>query len=545
MTTSATPEAATHELVIRGGTIVDGGGEAARQGDVAIEGERIAAIIGAPNTLRGRRILDAAGRIVAPGFFDIHSHADYTLLVDGRAHSCVCQGITSVVTGNCGHGVAPVTPLSRDLVCMNIPGWSTDWEVPVTWDSFGSYLEVFRNRGSGVNVFPLVAHGALRLAVAGFEDRAMKKGELDAMRSMTEEAMAAGAIGFSSGLEYAPGISAGRDELARVCEPAGAYGGIYATHCRNRAEGMIDSAEEAVHIAEHSGTRLQMSHFIRRPWAPEGLEKRAMAVLEDARGRGVTTYCDVFPFDYGPTPLGYLLPLWARAGGRAEIADRLGSAAVRRRVLGALGANFKAALEGDIAETMYVSHDGHDGAMVGRTLGEISKDRGEDVAETAIWLLARAGENFYTVTIVERWVEWDDLTAALGDPNFFIMGDGASGGLDGALARYTFTLSDWGYAPAYLGRFVRDMGVTSLESAIARMTAGPAAQVGIEGRGRIAEGFFADLVVFDLDTIGADIEPGHLKSVPTGIDHVLVNGTFVVRDGRPTDARPGSIGADR
>ena len=531
----------SHELVIQNGTVVDGSGEAKRQADVAIDADRISAI-GPPGSLKGARTIDATGRVVSPGFFDIHSHADYTLLVDGRAHSCVCQGITSVVTGNCGHGVAPVTPLSRDLVCMNNPGWSTKWEVPVSWDSFGSYLEVFRDRGCGVNVYPLVAHGALRLAVAGFEDREIKKGEMDAMRSMADEAMASGAVGFSTGLEYAPGIAADREELARVCEPVGDHDGIYTTHCRNRAEGMTDAAEESVYIAEHAGTRLQMSHFVRRPWAPKGTEKRAMDVLEQARQRGIRTFCDVFPFDYGPTPLGYLLPLWARAGTRSDIADRLASPAIRSQIFDELSGNFKAALEGDIAETMYVSVDGHDGSMIGRTLGEIAKDGGESVAETAIALLARAGENFYNVTIVERWVEWDDLTAALGDPNFFIMGDGASGGLDGSLSNYAFTLSDWGYAPAYLGRFVRDMGVTTLEAAIAKMTSGPATQVGIEGRGTIAEGNFADLVIFDLDTIGADITPGHLKTVPTGIEQVLVNGDFVVRDGQPTNHRPGEIG---
>ena len=534
----------SHDLVVQHGNLVDGSGSEPRVADIAITGDRISAI-GPPNTLKGERIVDASGRVVSPGFFDIHSHADYTLLVDGRAHSCVCQGITSVVTGNCGHGVAPVTPRSRDLVCMNIPGWSTDWEVPVTWDSFGSYLNVFRERGCGVNVYPLVAHGALRLAVAGFEDREMKPAELDAMRSMTDEAMASGAVGFSTGLEYAPGISAGSEELARVCEPVGDYRGYYATHCRNRADGMTDSAEESVYIAEHSGARLQMSHFIRRPWAPEGTEKRAMEVLEGARARGVATYCDVFPFDYGPTPLGYLLPLWARAGGRADIAERLANADMRKRIFDELSGNFKAAMEGDIAETMYVSVDGHDGTMVGRTLGDIAKDRGDSVAETAIALLARAGENFYNVTIVERWVEWEDLTSALGDPNFFIMGDGASGALDGSLANYAFTLSDWGYAPNYLGRFVRDMGITTLEAAIAKMTSGPAIQSGIEGRGTIAEGNFADVVIFDLDTIGADIEPGHLKTVPSGIEHVLVNGEFVVRDGVTTNARPGEIGVRR
>ena len=475
-------------------------------------------------------------------FVDIHSHADYTLLVDGRAHNCVLQGVTSVVTGNCGHGIAPVTDISRNLVPMNIPGWSTDWELPVTWDTFASYLETIRERGTAVNVFPLVAHGALRLAVAGFADRELSEGEIGSMRDMAEEAMAAGAVGLSTGLEYAPGITAGVDEIATVFEPVGDHDRIYATHSRNRAEAMIEAADEAIAVAEHAGARLQLSHFVRRPWAPAGIPDRAMDAVAQAAERGLTANFDVFPFAYGPTPLSYLLPPWAREGSREDIADRLSSAAVRRRILDGLGGNFKAALESDIAETMYIAADGHDSGLVGLTLGQVAKDRRVDVAEAALWVLQRAGANFYCTAIVERWVEWDDLLAALSDPRFFIMGDGVSGALDGPLSNYVFTLSDWGYAPAYLGQFVRGLGLVSLESAIMRMTSAPAAQAGLGNRGRVAEGWHADLVVFDPDTIDCAVTPDNLKTVSTGIYHVLVNGDFVVRDGRPTDYRPGTVG---
>ena len=533
-----------HALVLRGATIVDGTGAPRFTGDIGIDGGRIARVA-EPGTLAGAATLDASGRISAPGFIDIHSHADFTLLVDGRAHNCVLQGVTSVVTGNCGHGIAPVTARSRDLVPMNIPGWGAAWDEPVSWRSFGEYLDAVRGRGVAVNLFPLVAHGALRLAVSGFEDRALDPREIDAMRAMTDEAMAAGAIGFSTGLEYAPGIAADEAELARVCEPVGAYDGIYATHCRDRAAAMTAAAAEAVGVAEHAGARLQLSHFVRRPWAPAGEPERAMDLLAAAEQRGVTVRYDVFPFDYGPTPLAYVLPAWARHGSRAEIAERLASAVVRARILEDLGANFAAALESDIAETMYVAADGADGSFVGRTLGTIARERGESVAEAALTILARAGESFYCTAIVERWVDWGDLTGALGDPRLFIMGDGASGGLDGPLSDYTFTLSDWGFAPAFLGRFVRGMGLVSLEAAIERMTAGPARQIGLADRGRIAEGCAADLVIFDPETVDSAVAPDGLRGVPTGIDHVLVNGEFVVRCGRPTDRRPGRVGLAR
>jgi N-acyl-D-amino-acid deacylase len=530
-----------YDLVLTDATVVDGTGASAYAGDVALAGDRIAAI-GPPNSLAGEVTVAVTGRVVAPGFIDIHSHADYTLLVDGRAHSATLQGVTSVVTGNCGHGIAPVTEDSRGLVPMNAIGWGARWEAPVRWNSFGEYLGLLRARGVAVNTFPLVPHGALRLAVSGFADRTASPSEIDTMRALADEAMAEGAVGLSTGLEYAPGMAASAEEIAQVAAPVGARGGLYATHCRDRAEGMAASAEESVRVAETAGARLQVSHFVRRPWAPEGVAERAMEVLARADERGISTRCDVFPFDFGPTPLAFLLPPWAREGDRQEIADRLAAPSVMRGILDGLSDRFRASLEGGMAETMYIACDGTDGDLVGRTLGQVARERDLGVAEAALWMLQRAGIDFYCVAAVERYVEWDDMLRALADPNFLIMSDGATGALDGPLAGYVFSLSDWGYAPEFLGRFVREQGLVPLADAIARMTSGPADQLGLNQRGRIAEDCFADLVVFDPATVGGTVAHDNLISAPTGIDHVLVNGRFVVRDGTPTDARPGVVG---
>lgn len=528
-------------VVFRGATIIDGTGKQAFQGDVGLQGNRITSI-SAPGTLKGEVIVDISGRVLCPGFIDIHSHADSTLLLDGRAHSYILQGVTSVVPGNCGFGIAPITDLSLELIRMNMLGRSSDKEIPLNWRSFGDYLGQLRSRGVSVNVFPLVGHGALRLAVAGYAHRECTPNEINTMRSLASEAMAEGAIGLSTGLEYLPGIAADLKELARVAEPAGEYGGIYGTHCRNRAENMVEATEEAVAIAEHSGARLQLSHFVRRPWAPEGVEKRARDVLDRAAKRGVTTCLDIFPFDYGPTPLSYLLPPWARQGTREDIAERLNDKKTQRDILTDLRENFVAAVKSGIAQGMYLSMDGSDGELVGKTLGEVAENQGLSVPEGAVWILARAGIYFNSVKIVERWVDWEDLLAALSDPAFLIMSDGVSGALDGPLARQAMSLSDWGYVPEFLGRFVREMGIVPLEGAIARMTSRPADQLALRTRGRITEDYFADIVVFDPETIGTDITPGHLFSTPIGIDHVLVNGTFVIKDGKPTDSRPGIVG---
>jgi N-acyl-D-amino-acid deacylase len=531
----------TFSLIFQNAKIVDGTGKPAFMGDVGVEGNRIAAIA-APRTLKGDVVLDVSARVLCPGFIDIHSHADFTLLVDGRAQSYILQGVTSVVPGNCGGGIPPITERLRELVKMNTGGWSSDRDIPVNWSSFGEYLEQLRNRGVSVNIFPLVGHGALRLAVAGNSHRACTREEINIMRSLASEAMAQGAVGFSTGLEYLPGIAADLAEIARIAEPVGEYGGIYATHCRNRAETMVEAAKEAVAIAEHSGTRLQLSHFVKRPWAPEGVEKRAKEVLDRASERGVITRFDIFPFDFGPTPLSYLMPPWSREGSREDIAERLNNEKVRRDILNDLRENFVAAVRSGIAEGMYIAEDGHNGELVGKTLGQVAKSNGVSVQEAAVWILARAGVDFNSVKILERWVERDDLFRALSDPEFFIMSDGISGALDGPLFGHAMSLSDWGYVPEFLGRFVRNMGIVSLEAAINRMTCGPADQLGLWTRGRITENCFGDIVVFNPDTISTDITPCHLFSVPKGIDHVLVNGEFVVENGAPTGAKPGVVG---
>ncbi|MBM3541911.1 MAG: amidohydrolase family protein, partial [Alphaproteobacteria bacterium] len=359
------------DLVFRNATVVDGGGGARRSGDVGVAGETIAAI-DVPGSLQGRRTVDAQGKVLAPGFVDIHSHGDYTLLLDGRAHSAVLQGVTSIVVGNCGHGIAPVSERSVDLVPMNIPGWMKETELPVSWRTFRDYVALMGDRGVGANVYPLVAHGALRLAVSGFADRALDRKEVAQMRREVATAMATGAIGMSSGLEYAPGIASDTEELAVVAEGMRETGGVYATHCRNRSDAMDMAAAEAVEIARRGGARLQLSHFVRRPYAEDDVVARAWRILDDADKSGVSVRCDVFPFDYGPTPLAVLIPGAFRDGTRADVAARLKDPATRKQILAGMGGMFEAAVKHGLVDSMYVTADGRDGALIGKSLAEVA-----------------------------------------------------------------------------------------------------------------------------------------------------------------------------
>lgn len=530
-------------FLIVGGLVVDGSGDAPRHADIEVRGGKIAAIA-APGTLACELSIDASGMIVTPGFVDIHSHADYTLLRDGRAHSSTLQGVTSIVVGNCGHGIAPLSEISVDLAAMNIFGWERQGEIAPSWRSFGGYMDLLRERGVAPNVFPLVAHGALRLAASGFADRALDRREIGQLRILLGEAMASGAVGLSSGLEYAPGISATTQEIADIAEGMSEFGGLYATHCRNRTDLMDEAAAEAVTIAKAGSARLQMSHFIKRPNTPQVRADRSWDIIEDAKRDGLIVFADVFPFDYGPTPLSVMIPPGLIGGSRAEMAEQLQRPAFKARVLVGGGGMFETAVKNDLVRSMYVSADGADGAMVGRSLGAIAEELGVDAIEAAYRLLHRAGENFSCVTIVENWVVWRDLVTALEDDRFFIMGDGATACLDGS--HQAMSLSDWGYAPRFLSQFVRDGGDRiPLAKAVHRMTLGPARQIGLTDRGALAVGMAADIVAFRMDKIGSAVRPDSMRHPPTGIEHVWINGVEVVRGQTPTDALPGVVGLKR
>jgi N-acyl-D-amino-acid deacylase len=530
------------DLILAGGTVVDGTGAPPRRAEVGIESGRIA-VVGDAAGREACEVIDVTGLVVAPGAVDIHSHADFTLLVDGRAHSSVLQGITTVAVGNCGHGLAPVEPHAVEAARMATFCCRSEWEHAGAPGSFEDYLTALERERPAVNVVPLVPHGALRLNVAGFELRSLTRLEIDRLTGMVREAMEAGAAGLSTGLEYAPGIAASEEELRAVCEPVGAHGGLYATHCRNREEAIVDAAREASSIAFGSGCRLQLSHFVRRPSSPAdggALERQARELaLEQGARAGLGIAFDVFPFTFGPTPLSSLLPQEQRAGTRAEMAALLAAGP------GAADTRVAAVLQGGIGAEMYVASDGGRNRHIGKSLAQVAADLELTVPQAAYALLADAGEDFYDVVVVERWAGDSDLDRAVLDDDFCLMGDGVTGALDGPLSDLAFSLSDWGWVVRSLAHYVRDTGQLPLERAIHRMTLAPARQLGLTDRGALEPGMAADVAVFDLDTVGTPVTPENLIARPRGVPHVLVNGRFAVRDGEPTTERRGAVGRRR
>jgi N-acyl-D-amino-acid deacylase len=527
------------DTVITCGLVIDGTGAPGRVRDVAITGDTVTAV-GTPRSLAGRTQIDATGLVVTPGFVDIHSHADMTMVVDARAQSALLQGVTSLVTGNCGYGAAPVGQASLDVVTANAPGSRVADLEGLSWNSFPEYMEVLRSGGIGVNVFPLVGHGALRLATVGTAPREADRRELLRMGSLLMEAMQAGAAGFSTGLETAPGKHATRPELAALAEVTGAADGLYATHCRNRTDRIEAAAREAVAISAAGGCRLQMSHFVPRPsWPGRDAYRRALDVCREGPS-GVLF--DVFPFAHGPTPVIGMLADWARSGDREEVAGRLRDPRLRERLLASLDNRFTDLARSGAAADTYVICDAVDGRFVGRTLAELAEG---DPAAVVLDLLAAAGADYPEVTVLEPWALADDLCGALGEPDYLVMGDGVTGSLDGPSACRAFSLSDWGWVTRMLGTYVRDRALTSIESAVHRMTLGPARQAGILDRGRLEAGARADIAVFEIAALHANHDPAHPGMPPAGIRDVFVNGRHAVRSGRLTGELAGQVGLQR
>ncbi|PCN50915.1 hypothetical protein B6U99_01920 [Candidatus Geothermarchaeota archaeon ex4572_27] len=317
------------DIVLRGGLVIDGTGAPPFRGDVGISGGSIAAI-GDLSGVPAERVVDVRGMVVCPGFIDIHNHSDISIFAVPTADNYVLQGVTTIVTGNCGLSPAPVTRENREFIRDSFRPYSA--EITIGWRGFGEYLERLEALDKGVNVAPLVGHGTVRAAVMGLSDQRPGEDEMREMKRLVDEAMAAGAFGLSTGLVYVPGVFAATEEVAELARVSAERGGIYATHVRDEGEGLLDALAEAVAVARSSGAPLQVSHLKASGRANWGRVSAALALLEDLASRGFDVSADAYPYTAGATYLAALLPPWAREGGPREMARRLRDPGVVERL---------------------------------------------------------------------------------------------------------------------------------------------------------------------------------------------------------------------
>jgi N-acyl-D-amino-acid deacylase len=514
------------DLLVRGGSIIDGSGAPAFVADIGVRGGRVVAV--APNlTAPAAEVIEAQGLTVSPGFIDIHSHSDYTLLVDPRAVSAITQGVTLEVLGNCGFGCAPIKPA---LAAANIYGFNN--RVPLTWTGVDEYLRILGNVSPAVNALMLVPNGQLRRAVLGVVDRAASPAETRAMVSMLETGLDEGAFGWSTGLEYPAERAAGDTELTTLATVVARRGGLYATHTRHRDEGAIEAIEEAVRTSEASGVRLQLSHLLPRRTA-NGEDVQSVEVIERARASGLDVRFDMHTRLYGTTFLNTLIPPWADSAGGAAAVLRSRSGRERMR------SNPSIVASGGWDRVVLLDHPGFP-TYSRRSLGDLGRELGRDPFEIACDILEHDIDDLSRAMVIIRAYTPEQQAQVFSHSLCMPGSDATTLGPDGPLAKSVFH-GAYSWASWYFEFMVRQRRLLRPEEAIHRMTGFPAQTLGLKDRGRIAEGFAADLAIFDANEFRSNASTFDSNLLATGMYHVIVNGVLGLRDGALTGRRGGQV----
>jgi N-acyl-D-aspartate/D-glutamate deacylase len=518
--------------LIRGGQVADGSGSALTPRDLLIDAGRIAAVAD-PGTFAGATcpVIDASGTVVAPGFIDVHSHADNAPLLAEDDTTKILQGVTTEVVGNCGFSLAPARA-GREELLIRLTGRIFP-PLDIEWHDFGDLLSRLDGHGYVTNYAPLVGHGTLRLAVLGMADCAPDADEQKRMGALLDEALDAGAFGLSSGLIYPPGLFSRTTELVDLARHLGG-GRIYATHMRGEGGHLLDSVEEALEIGSRSGCRVQISHLksAGRPhWGGVG---RALDRLARARADGVTVTQDVYPYDASSTMLTTCLPPWCQEGGDQTVLARLDDPATVRRLRTEIEGGPQEGWENQIAGAGYegilvASTASHD--FEGRTLPEIGADIGASPFDALIHVLR--AERLRASMVIFSMTE-SDVEAVLTDPATMVGSDGLPPGVGGKPHPRLY-----GTFPRVLGRYVRERQVLDLPTAVAKMTSRPAQTFGLRDRGRIAQGAVADLVAFDPARVIDACDYRDPVRPPSGIEWVMQAGHVVVAKGRWLGNRSG------
>jgi N-acyl-D-amino-acid deacylase len=528
------------DLLIAGGTIVDGTGAPRFTGAVGVEtvdgGEptlvvlREAAAIAAA-TESAHRVIDATEKVVAPGFIDLHSHSGLMILANPIHEPKVRQGVTTEVIGVDGLSYAPVTDPRRlaELVEMNA-GLDGRPDIAYDWDTVESYLGRF-DRGVGLNIAFVVGNSALRLAALGWDEVEANERAVRSMRSMLAEAMHEGAFGLSSGLDYPPGAYASTVELAALARESAKHGGFYHTHVRYAlGDRFLDPFREAIEVGRTGESPAHITHFYHRQTFP-GSPEQMLALVDDARAEGLDVTFDAYPYEWASTRLLITIPTWVQAGGPEPTKERLADRAVRARIrdeLRARGVLYAGA--GGLADIRlgYFARP-ENLAWEARTVGEIAAETGDDPVDVICDLLLSEGLRVNQVT---PGPHTDGIRRFYQHPVAMV-------GTDSTFVGAKPSPRTYGSYPRILGQFVRDEALFSLEAAVAKMTSMPAARLGLTTRGRIADGLAADLVVFNALAVRSDATYDNPTELACGIEIVLVNGTPVVEGVIATGATPG------
>ena len=516
------------DILIHGGSVIDGTGSPAVAADVGINADRIVAV-GPLGQAAAAMTLDASGLTVAPGFIDMHTHSDFTLLVDGSADSQVCQGVTTEVIGQCGFSAAPMgaTADASHLIGHVQAGVALDWR------SFGSYLERLQQARPALNVAAFVGHGAIRRAAGDAADTA-------SLVRLAEQAFDDGAFGLSTGLEYWPGNMAAPDEIDAMAQVAARRGGLYATHVRNRDVQIEQGLAEALRTARRSRARLQISHIQPKYGAPPAAMAAALQTIDRARRDGIDVAFDVIPHDWAHTVVVSALPAWAREGGTAATLARLRDPQQREHMKHNPQPIWRLVTDRQWQRIVLLRSVAHP-ELVGLDFAHIGGLRGCDPHDAVFDLLHDEGEGMAQLMWTSRNFDDADICLCLQHAQCSVMSDTLAVSDQGPLQGVIGSLSGYGWVARLLGGYAGARGVLSLPDAVHRITGRPAVRLGLTGRGSLRGGDFADLVVFNPSQVQDRATIAAPAVHPLGFVHVLVNGSAVLRDGQRCNARPGRV----
>jgi N-acyl-D-aspartate/D-glutamate deacylase len=522
------------DLLIRGGQLIDGSGAAGREADVAVHAGRIVAVE-RRSTRPARRVIDARGRVVAPGLIDIHTHSDFTLPLNPRAESKVRQGVTLEVVGNCGLSVAPALPgkaaMLREYLASSAP-----W-LPFQETTFADYAAAFPP--TSVNVVLQVGHNTLRLMTAGLDNRPLTADEMRAMERLLEEALAGGAWGLSSGLFTAPGHFADAAEIHALARVLRRHGAAYSSHVRDEANRVFEAVGEAIAVAEATGVHVQIAHLKLSGVDNWGGATRLLDEITAARRRGLPVDCDAYPYDTATNPLRNLLPLWVMEGGIPAMLERLRRQDVRGRIADEIARSGLTSF-GRIPswDAVRVAVSPHMPEHEGRTLAEVAWRRGVDpIQAVADYVIGDRGETRILVTsMADR-----DVHAITGTPWVTVGSDGNALATTGVTSQGRPHPRYYGTHARLLGPCVRELGLLTLEQAVAKTTGAAARALGLTDRGLLRPGAWADAIVFDPARIADRSTYAEPHRYAVGVDTVVVNGQVVIDGGDHTGALPGRV----
>ncbi len=525
-----TPAPPTYDLLIINGRIIDGTGSPWYRGDVAVRGDRIAAV-GVLRGIQARDTIDASGLIVSPGWIDMLGHSEYSLLTDGRALSKITQGITTEITGE----VTSVVPVNERT--LRELGFARNDRVD--WTDLNGYFARLERSRPAINLATFVTVGSVRRYVMGDANRPATAAELAQMRELVAQSMLQGAVGLSSGMIYAPATYASTDEIVELARAAAAHGGGYASHIRSEGARLVEAINEAVTIGERAGTWVQIHHLKASGKANWGKMSAAIAAIESARARGVDVSADQYPYRASSTGLDAIIPGWAHAGGTDSLIARLQDPETRRRLTAEImGPEQRDELIGE-------SSGGPSGVMLagfrtdslrkynGMLLSDVAAQRNQPAMDAVFDLLI--ADSAATQAIYFSMSE-DDIELAMKQPWVSVGID--AGARDTVLTSHPHPRA-FGSFPRILCHYVKARQVITLPDAIRKFSALPAARVGLSDRGVVKTGMYADLTIFDETTVCDRATFEKPVQTSAGIRHVLVNGVIVVRNGSVTGQRPG------